>query len=263
MPTIDLETVLSRRPLGLAFDIDGTLSPIAPRPDLAKLYTGVASLLEQASRKVHIAIITGRSIDSGAAMINVNGLTYVGTHGLEWSDGLPSNETTKIVPDALAYVEPSRYLLELAAKELAALPDLIIERKQIGGSLHYRRCPDPEYARQLIFSRLEEPARKANLRLILGRQVVEVKTPLAVNKGWALRKFVERFALQSVIFAGDDITDLDAILEVSHLRRKGIAALAIVVQHDDTLPPLIEHADIIVQGVDEMVKLLRELVIRL
>ena len=85
----NLQTVLAQRPLGLAFDIDGTLSPIAPTSDEAQLYPGVASLLERAREHAHIAIMTGRSIDNGAAMVNVEGLTYIGTHGLEWSDGLP------------------------------------------------------------------------------------------------------------------------------------------------------------------------------
>ena len=84
-----LQTVLTRRPCGLVFDIDGTLSLIAPTPDEARIYPGVLSLLEQAQKYAHIAILTGRAIDDGAAMINLDGLTYVGTHGLEWSEGLP------------------------------------------------------------------------------------------------------------------------------------------------------------------------------
>src|SRR5579864_4619643 len=82
---VTIQTVLTQRPLGLVFDIDGTLSPIAPTPDEARLHPSVASLLEQARNHAHIAIMTGRAIDNGAAMINVEGLTYVGSHGLEWS----------------------------------------------------------------------------------------------------------------------------------------------------------------------------------
>src|SRR5258708_15644087 len=113
---IDLQTVLVQRPLGLVFDIDGTLSPLAPTPDLARLYPGVVPLLERASKYVHVAIMTGRAIDDGAAMVNVDGLTYIGTHGLEWSDGLPWLHPVHVVPEALDYYHPAKYFLNLPNK---------------------------------------------------------------------------------------------------------------------------------------------------
>ena len=98
------------------------------------------------------------------------------------------------------------------------------------------------------------------MRLSNGKQVVDIKAPLAANKGKALRRFAQRFGLHGIVFAGDDRTDLDAVLEIGRLRQEGMAALAIVVQHPDTLPELLERADIVVQGVEGMVKLLQEMV---
>jgi trehalose 6-phosphate phosphatase len=252
--------VLTQRPLGLVFDIDGTLSPIAPTPSEARLAGGVVPLLEEARRYARVAIITGRGVENGATMVSIDGLTYIGTHGLEWCDGLPSLHPVQVVPEALAYVEPGNYLLDLAEKDLAGLPGIIVERKRVGGSIHYRLSPDPERARQKIFAVLEEPARSVDMRLSEGKRIVEVRTPLAVSKGEALRRFVQRFGLQGVIFAGDDRTDLDAILEIPNLRKEGVAALSIVVQHADTLPTLLEQGDIIVQEVEGMMDVLREIV---
>lgn len=260
MPILNIQTVLSQRPRGLVFDIDGTLSPIAPTPEEARLYPGVVALLERARERANVAIMTGRAIDDGARMVNVDGLTYIGNHGLEWSDGLPWLHTVHMVQEALAYVEPGKKLLDLAEDGLAGLPGIIIQRKSVGGTVHYRLAPDPEEARQRILSLLEEPARRVNMRLGEGKLVVEVKTPLAVNKGYALRQFVQRLGLRAVVFAGDDRTDFDAVVETSRLREEGIAALSIVVQHADTLPELLEHADIVVQRVEGMVELLREMV---
>ena len=257
---LNIQAVLTHRPLGLVFDIDGTLSPIAPTPDEAQLYPGAASLLEEARKYAHVAIITGRAVEEGAAMVNVDGIIYIGTHGLEWCDGLPSSHVVQIVPEALTFVEPGKYLLDLAEKELAGMPGIIVERKRVGGSIHYRLCADPEQARQRILALLAEPASAVNMRLSEGKRIVEIKPPLAVNKGQALRQFVQRWGLEGVIFAGDDRTDLDAMLEISRLQKEGIAALSIVVQHADTLPILLEHGDIIVQGVEGMVKLLHEMV---
>src|SRR5437660_432601 len=102
---LKIQDLLALRPLGLVFDIDGTLSPLVPIPDEAELFPSVASLLEQARDhyNTHVAIMTGRAVNSGAAMVNVDGLTYIGTHGLEWSDGLPSVSSVQLDPEALRY----------------------------------------------------------------------------------------------------------------------------------------------------------------
>lgn len=193
-------------------------------------------------------------------MVNVPGLTYIGTHGLEWSNGLPSECPVQVEPEAAAYVQPGKQLLDLAEQNLASLPGFIVERKRIGGAVHYRLCPDPEQARLQILALLQEPARQLGMVLSEGKRVVEIKAPLQINKGKALRKFAERLALRGVVFAGDDRTDLDAVKEIATLRGEGLAALSIVVRHTDTLPELLERADIVVEEVDGMVRLLREIV---
>ena len=253
---------MSQRPLGLIFDIDGTLSSIAPTPDQARLHPGVAPLLERARAHpgVHIAILTGRAVENGAALVNLPGLTYIGTHGLEWSDGLPGQSSVQIDAEAAKYIEPGKQLLDLAEQRLSTLPGLLVERKRVGGAIHYRRAPEPEVARALILELLQEPARKLNLRLSEGKRVIEIRTPLQANKGRALRAFAERFALRGVLFAGDDLTDLDAVHEIAVLRSEGLAALAIIVLHPDTPPELLEQADRVVEEVEGMVQLLGEIV---
>lgn len=255
-----LQAVLSQRPLGLVFDIDGTLSPIAPTSEQAQLYPGVTSLLEKAREQAHIAIMTGRAIEDGAGKVNVDGITYIGTHGLEWSDGLPWLHPVHIAPGALDYAEAGTYLLDLVEKRLAELPGVRVQRKRVGGSIHYRLSADHGQTRQKLLELLEEPARQIKMSLSEGKQIVEIRAPLAIDKGLALRQFAQRFSLRSLVFAGDDRTDLDAIIEIGRLRQKGLAALAIVVRHVDTLPDLLQYADVVVDGVPEMVELLREMV---
>ncbi|HYX51686.1 MAG TPA: trehalose-phosphatase, partial [Ktedonobacteraceae bacterium] len=185
-----LQIVLAQSPVGLAFDIDGTLSPIAPTPDEAKIYAGVLPLLEQAQKYAHIAILTGRSIDDGASMIKLDGLTYIGTHGLEWSEGLPWLHPVEITPEAMNYYEPGKYLLDLVEQHLAELPGVIVQRKRIGGTVHYRLAPDPVETRQKLLSLLERPAQHINMRLSEGKLALEICVPLPVHKGRAIRQFV-------------------------------------------------------------------------
>jgi len=256
----DLRSILTQSPLGLVFDIDGTLSPIAPTPQEARLYPGVAEALAAASTYAHVAIMTGRAVEQGAAMVNVEGLTYVGTHGIEWSAGLPTTHQVQINSEALPWIEPGRQLFDLADQQLASLPGVLIERKRIGGSIHYRLAPDLEQTRQTILDTLRAPAQERNFLLSEGKRVVDIKPILQINKGKALRQFVQQFQIAGLIFAGDDRTDLDAILEIETLRQEGIRAAAVVVQAVDTLPALLEHADIVVPGVESMAQLLNTIV---
>lgn len=257
-----LADVLAQRPLGLIFDIDGTLSPIAPTPEEASLYPGVAGLLEQASycENVHVAIMTGREIEDGAKMVNVEGLTYIGTHGLEWSHGLPWLHPVELAAGALDYVAPGKYLLDLVEKHLDTLPGVIVQRKRVGGSIHYRLAPDKAATREKLLALLEKPARQVHMTLSEGKLIVEIRAPLAVDKGQALRAFAEQFSTRSLVFAGDDRTDLDAIRTMKRLREQGMATFSIVVQHPDTLPELLEQGDMIVQGVPEMADVLKKMV---
>jgi trehalose 6-phosphate phosphatase len=260
MTAIDLHSVLQQRPLGLVFDIDGTLSPIAPTPDEAQLYPGVAQNLEQARTQAHVAIMTGRAVVDGARIVNVEGLTYIGTHGLEWCDGLPTAHPVQPINAAQPYVEPGKQLLDLVERYKAELPGVIVQRKSVGGSIHYRLAPDEEQTRQRILALLQEPAQQTHMRLRGGKKVIEILPPLDINKGQALHTFVQRFALQGVVFAGDDLTDLDAILEVERLRQSGLQAYSIAVRYADTIPALLEHANNIVDGVAGMAARLQEMV---
>ncbi|GER88211.1 trehalose-phosphatase [Dictyobacter vulcani] len=262
MVSKDIATVLTQHPLGLVFDIDGTLSSIAPTPDEAVLYPGAAEHLAAASKFAHVGVLTGRAIADVARIVSIEGLTYIGTHGLEWCDGLPSTHPIQLLPEAEPYVEPGKELMDLAEKELVPqLPGLVVQRKNIGGTLHYRLTEDPEAARQLILDTLKEPAARLHMHIDEGKRAVEILTPLTINKGKALRRFVEHFNLKGIIFAGDDRTDLHGILEIERLRQDGYAAHAIAVQHQDTPPAVLKHADTIVQGVEEMIDLLGQMTI--
>jgi trehalose 6-phosphate phosphatase len=263
MTAIDSNMVLSRRPLGLVFDIDGTLSPIVPTPDEARLYPGVGALLEQLKARAHVAIMTGRAVADGARIVNIEGLTYIGTHGLEWCDGLPTTHAVQIIPEAKAYADAGKRLLDLVEQHSAEFPGIIVQRKCVGGSIHYRLANDPEQTRTRILELLQAPAQRLHMKIGEGKRVIEVLSPLHVDKGQALRRYVERFKLSGVVFAGDDRTDLYAMQEVEKLRQEGLAAVSIAVRHPDTLPDLLEHADEIVDGVEGMAEKLQELVDRL
>lgn len=229
MTTNDLSTVLSRRPLGLVFDIDGTLSPFTATPESAQLWPGVAEDLERVRQHAHIAILTGRAVKDGARIVNVAGLTYIGTHGLEWCEDLPPAQEIQLLPEARAYAEPGKQLFDLLEHHLNDLPGVILQRKSVGGSVHYRLASELEQTRVRLLALLEEPAQRLQMRLSEGRGIIEILSPLAINKGEALRRYAQRFELQGVLFAGDDRTDLDAVLEIKRLRKSMLPFTGITV----------------------------------
>lgn len=260
MRTVNLQETLSQQPLGLVFDIDGTLSPYVLAPLTAQLHPEVLPLLARARKYAHVVFLTSRDVDSAATMVDVDELFYMGTYGLEWCEGSPRVRPVQILPEAAAYIEFGRQLLDFAEQELSIVPGINVIRRRVGGAIEYSLAPDPEQARQMILSVLEEPARRVTMRLDLdeAERIVEVRAPL--EKGDALRRFVRQFGLHGVVFAGDDLPDLGAFLEVSKLRQAGVLGLSVVVQHANTLPILLESADVVVQEVEGMVKLLREMV---
>src|SRR5215472_17329431 len=170
----ELGEVLQQRPLGLLFDIDGTLSPIVPTPGEARLYPGAADLLHDAQRYAHVGIITGRAVVNGAQLVNVDGLTFIGTHGLEWCDGLPGQHSVELVPQARPYMEPGKAVLDVVERELADVAEIIVERKSVGGSIHYRLTSDPEQVRTRILTTLAEPVQQAQMRIGEGKYVIEI-----------------------------------------------------------------------------------------
>ena len=71
--------------LALLLDYDGTLSPIAPHPDLAVIPPETKKVLMRLARMpdVFVAIISGRGVNNVKQMVGIEGITYAGNHGLE------------------------------------------------------------------------------------------------------------------------------------------------------------------------------------
>jgi trehalose 6-phosphate phosphatase len=103
-----LRPILSLRPFGLISDIDGTLSPIVPRPEEAYIPEDIRSLLEDlVTTGVFVALISGRTLADARRLVNLDRLTYAGNHGLYlWADG-----RQKAVPEAARYEAKARRAL--------------------------------------------------------------------------------------------------------------------------------------------------------
>lgn len=177
----------------LAFDFDGTLAPIVTDPAGAALRPVTRALIEAAARKYPVVVLSGRSRADTARRLPAS-LRVVGNHGIE-----PSPHQDRF---ALAVRRWRRAL----AGRLAGLPGVVVEDKVYSVSIHYRRSPAKRAARAAI---LAAAAELGPLRIVGGKQVVNLLPEGAPHKGIALVRERKRRGCDAAIYVGDDETDED------------------------------------------------------
>ncbi len=244
---------LRQQPAGLFTDIDGVISSIAPTPDQAWVAPGARDALRQLLTRLRVvAALSGRAPATAAAMVQIPGMLYVGNHGLE---ELVDGEVT-IVPEALPYVGKVAPVLAAAQRQLD-IPGLIFEDKGITGTVHFRQAPEPDGARCAVRRVLEPLVDIAGLALSEGRMIFEIRPPVALDKGAAARRLIQRYGLASCVFLGDDVTDTHAFEVLRDLRSDGaMQAVCVGVLSTETPAVVTELSDLTVDGVDGVVELL-------
>jgi trehalose 6-phosphate phosphatase len=249
--------ILKQRPAGVVCDIDGTISHIAPRPDAAELAPGArAALTALTERYELVAVVTGRSADNAAVLVDVPNLLVVGNHGLEWIERGQHAIHPEVVPFVSRIGEAMRAIATLAAND-DRLAGAVIEDKRLSGSVHYRLTANPEIARELLLERAEQLGELLGLRVTEGRMVIELRPPVHINKGSAIRRLAENYRLAGLIFFGDDVTDIDGFHAVHELRdAERLSGLSVAVADPEARPEVIAAADASVDGVRECVELL-------
>src|SRR5437763_571741 len=142
---------LAGAPLAVFLDIDGTLAPIAPRPDAARVPPETLAVVAELTNlsDAHVAVVTGRSVADARRMVPVDHVGIVGNHGFEI---LSDDGKMIITPEAHAFRES----LKFAAQRLMDLeeryPGVVVEDKRWTISAHYRlasRDVVPELRRQI------------------------------------------------------------------------------------------------------------------
>ena len=245
-PPENLAPLLSCARLGVLTDVDGTISQIATQPEAAFVSPVAKSALTALAGSLPVvACLSGRALADLRRMVGLPDLLYVGSHGLTWwyqgADEMPA--------DMLAYLT---YAQE-AAEQLAPLrdvPGLRFEDKGVGLALHYRHAMDPDAARTTILSAIAGSPAAQRFEVREGIFVAELYPRVQVNKGTALRRVVERFELDGVLFLGDDLTDADAMYAARSLRDSpGMTAISIAVCHPEAPSLVGDLADYEVEGI--------------
>ena len=242
---------------GFVSDFDGTLSPIVPHPDEARPLPTIVETLAQLVRHLTVvAIVTGRRAEDVARRLPVPGIVIVGNHGVEWLE----HGQLRIVPEAQPWIPR----IAAAAQILRSrLPDLLVEEKVVTVTVHTRGV-DSRELRALAQAVVEQVAREHRLVVKPGKEVWELRPPVPLDKGTAVATLVAAYQLQAVVFAGDDVTDLDAMRRLRTMREEGrVRSLLIGVWSTEAPAELAQEADKLVAGVDALDQLLTQVADRL
>ena len=192
-----LRAVVCRRPL-LAFDFDGTLTPIVARPDDARISAAVAKRLAALAARMPVAIVTGRAIADVRQRLGFEPRFVVGNHGAE--DEL---DATGAACRAAA-LDGLRAALRAGNVALAAA-GVWVEDKGQSIALHYRLAREHGSALALIQDVLAP--QRGYLHVFGGKMVVNAVQAGAPDKAQAVHTLVARCGAAAALFAGDDAND--------------------------------------------------------
>ncbi len=190
------------RQLALFLDLDGTLVPIASRPELVHADAALRALLARLQRSLDgaLAVVSGRSIAGIDAVLAPLRLPAAGLHGLEMR---PDGHTV----ERLRTPEPPAASRERLAQFAASHPGLLLEDKGPCLALHFRGAPELADAAEVAIA--GELARLGpDFVLQRGKMVLELK-PAGATKGTAVERLAARrpWAGRRPVYIGDDATD--------------------------------------------------------
>lgn len=192
----------------VALDFDGTLSPIVdhagdarPLPRSAAAMGSIAEL-----PRTTTALISGRALASLRAVASPPAATLlVGSHGAEVWLGEGSL--------GLELDRPQRQLLEEVRGVLAEIveeaPGTWLEDKPAGVVLH-TRLSDDDVAEDAVEAATRVLRDRPGVYLKTGKRVLETSVVHA-SKGEAVEFLRQATGATAVLFAGDDVTDEDAL----------------------------------------------------
>lgn len=200
----------------LLSDYDGTLTPIVNRPDEAVLPPEVREKLRALAKKpdFSVGVISGRPLSQVKVLVGIEGIYYVGNHGLE----IEGPGLSFIHPAALASQTEIKDIARQFLAKLGSTEGVIVEDKGLSLSIHYRQVKKgDENSVAKIFHQITAPLlQEGKVKVNPGKKTWEVRLPIDWHKGTAVKTIADEIKrLQKceqllTIYLGDDATDEDA-----------------------------------------------------
>ncbi len=186
----------------LAFDFDGTLAPTVADPERAKVRARTVLLLERLSLLAPTAAITGRSLHNIRTLVPTTFQAWAGNHGAELFPTPTKNWGKQ--SQATRHVKLWSKKLEVSLDGLAGV---WLENKRLSLCIHFRHSPNRTWSRHQILSSVA--TLDPSPRVLAGKCVVNLLSPLLPHKGNAVQNMLQSFRLKRAIYVGDDANDED------------------------------------------------------
>jgi len=189
----------------LLLDFDGTLTPIRSDPRKVKLSRHMSHVLHSLSivPSCVVVIVSGRALRDVRRLVGINGIYYMGNHGLEISG--------KSVNYMNSAARNSQQGIRQISRSLRPLQTLgaTIEDKKSALAVHFRRAPLRNIPRIKSFvTTILRPY--PQFKTSNGKKVVEILPRTKWNKGTAVKWLIHQLGDGLPIYIGDDLTDEDA-----------------------------------------------------
>jgi trehalose 6-phosphate phosphatase len=229
-------------------DVDGTLAPIVRHADDAQVPEPTrAPLIEVAKRYGVVACVSGRQATTARRIVSIGSIAYVGNHGGELLR--PGARDPEHDPDVAAYARRVQAFARRHWTEELHRLRVRAEDKDAIAAFHWRGAPD-EAAAEAAVRDLAEAAREQGLAVHWGRKVLEVRPPVALDKGRGIARLLRGAVVDAALYVGDDRTDLDAFRALREETAAGrlSSALCVGVRSDETPEELEREADLLVDG---------------
>jgi len=243
----------------LLTDVDGTIAPIAERPEEAGVPGHTRDLLRQlAAKYALVAGISGRRATDARRIVGVDEIAYSGNHGFELL--LPGSDEPLPDPSLDSHEgDATRFVAELDRGQLERA-GFRVEDKGAIVALHWRGAPNEGEAESLA-SELANAAEWQDLVPHRGRKVLEIRPNVPINKGIAVAAMLAAKPVRAALYAGDDRTDVDGFTALRTLRDDGDleAVACIAIASPETPPEVAESADLSVAGPEGFVEVLEAL----
>jgi alpha,alpha-trehalase len=204
----EIAAALEGRTPAVFLDYDGTLTPIVDRPEDALLPPEARRAVEHLAARCPVAVVSGRDLDDVRALVGVDGISYLGSHGFDI-----------LTPDGSRHQKAREHLPALEAAEadirpaLEAIPGSRLERKRFAIALHYRQVSGDATA-EVEAAVDRAAAGHPELRKTGGKKVFELRPAVDWDKGKAARWLLGVLGLDGgdvlALYIGDDETDEDA-----------------------------------------------------
>jgi trehalose 6-phosphate phosphatase len=201
----------------LLLDIDGTLLDLARSPERVVVPGALVCALERLERDLSgaLAFVSGRALDNIDRLFAPLKPAAIGVHGGEIRSAGGRVTRARPMPASVR---------EVFVRLSHDAPGLLLEDKGVGLALHYRLAPEAKPALMAAMAENAALFENEKVNIQYGKAVIDAR-PVGVDKGTAVRRLMRQkpFARRTILFGGDDTTDLDVFRILPQLGGRGFS----------------------------------------